>query len=288
MEVERLDEFVEEVVMESKRSTSVHEGVRRRSVSSQNVGKNSLQFLQKEDNNFKKGVDTTHEILKDVKLMNMKLDDISGLVKLQRQKLLNMQDKIKESQNVMARSKKLLKTFSKEIYGDKIIMVFGILIALVLVFIGIAAIKYKFKAQELVLTDEELLENDDNYNEIDESIFFKRDLVEEANRKFEKAKETLGQLMANKFLQIQEKVKKERAEKNANGENLGELHKLSSIKDSLRASDNVWSKGSTKLKFQNEADAKGFMKDFNKTGNKIEKRKQNLERENTKKPQLLL
>lgn len=274
--------------MESRRSTSAHEGVRRRSVSSQNLGKNSLQFLQNEDKNFKKGVDTTHEILKDVKLMNMKLDDISGLVKLQRQKLLNMQDKIKESQDVMGRSKKLLKTFSKEIYGDKIIMVFGLLIALVLVFIGIAAIKYKFKAQELVLTDEELLENDDNYNEIDETIFFKRDLVEEANEKFEKAKQTLAGLMARKFKSIQDKVAKDREEKIARGEKVAELHKMTAIKGSVKASENVWSRGNHNLTFSNTADAKGFVKDLQKNSNRREKKKQIAGDENTQKPQLLL
>lgn len=140
---ERLDEFEEEVIVAKKeKNKSLQGGARRRSVLSKGPSQSTLQFLQKEDEKFKKGVDTAKDILKDVKLMNMKLDDISGLVKLQRQKLLNMQDKIKTSQNYMARSKKLLQTFSKEIYGDKIIMCFGLLIGIVLLFIGILFTHY--------------------------------------------------------------------------------------------------------------------------------------------------
>lgn len=134
--LERLDEFEEEVVVAEKGKSQQRSG-RRRSIASKGPSQSTIQFLQKEDDKFKKGVETAKDILKDVKLMNMKLDDISGLVKLQRQKLLNMQDKIKKSQNYMSRSKKLLQTFSKEIYGDKIIMCFGLLIGIVLLFIGI-------------------------------------------------------------------------------------------------------------------------------------------------------
>jgi hypothetical protein len=146
-----------------------------------------MMMYQKEDENFKKGVDTTKNILKNVKLMNMKLDDITDMVRLQRQKLLNMHKQIEESQNYMNRSKQLIKGFSKELYGDTVIKVLILLITIVLGCIFAASIKYKMKSDLIIgEKDSDDALNDDILSSIDEQFFYKKienDLYEENKKK---------------------------------------------------------------------------------------------------------
>lgn len=134
--------------------------------------------LQKEDEHFKEGVETTQNILKNVKLMNMKLDDISDLVRLQRQKLLNMHKEIEKSQNYMNRSKKIISSFSKELYGDKIIFTLVALITLVLISIVVASIKYKMKSDILIGDDSDSVLGEDELNQINGELFWKTEISE--------------------------------------------------------------------------------------------------------------
>lgn len=273
---ERLDQYPHELeIQEAKASQIQGKSIRRRSISRSGPSQSTLQFLKKEDEKFKKGVETAKDILKDVKLMNMKLDDISGLVKLQRQKLLNMQDKIKKSQNYMDRSKKLLTTFSKEIYGDKIILSLGILIGIVLVCIGIASIKYKLRANEMIMTNEEFIKSEEDFNEIDEKLFFKEDFIESAQENFTDIKKSIGALFANSFLKTQAKVKKDIEEKRANGEDVKETKMIWKSTNSKNhfSKDNFWQQNSNSGAqiFQNREGAQRFNTEVKALNQKIGK-----------------
>lgn len=257
-----LDSFIEEQTKTpNRRASMANQGiVRRHSIMSKGIAMN--QFLQKEDSDFKKGVDTTKEILKDVKLMNMKLDDISGLVKVQRQKLLNMQDKIKESQDYMKRSKKLLTTFSKEIYGDKIIMTLGTLIAIVLVCIAIAALRYKMKAEQIMLVAEDPIESTMDFNEINESLFYKENITEVAQEAFNDTKKYIGQQMASFFETMQKKNQENRAKRAEAGEVLPEEKKIriEDIRNNTEKSkNNIWTNNKKFEDFGNQAIARNFL-----------------------------
>lgn len=142
----------------------------------------NLNMLQKEDETFQKGVNTTKNILKNVKLMNMKLDDISDLVRLQRQKLLNMHKQIEQSQNYMNQTKTIMRGFSKELYGDTIIFSLVGLITLILIFIMIASIKYKLKSDILIGNDGDGVISQADFSLINSKIFWKTTYVNEKSK----------------------------------------------------------------------------------------------------------
>ena len=137
----------------------------------------------------------------------------------------------------------------------------------------------------MIQTDEEMLEDDTDYNIIDETIFFKKDLVEEANKRFEDAKLTLGQLMAKKFLDIKKKHDKEREEKIARGEYVKPIQEVAKVRESVKACDNVWSKTPSKPLFKSNADAKGFISNFKDGKAVLEKKNEALQLEKDLKKQ---
>jgi len=166
----------------------------------------TLQMYEQEDKNFKKGVDTTKNILKDVKLMNMKLDDITDLVRLQRQKLLSLHNKIEQSQNYMNRSKKIIQGFSKELYGDCIIKTLIILISFVMFVIGVAAVKYKMKSEILIGKNNSDVIADIDYGVIDETMFWKENRADEGMEVF-KSKENFALELLKQYV-IRKKLEK--------------------------------------------------------------------------------
>ena len=161
----------------------------------------------------KTGVETTKKILKDVKLMNMKLDDITDLVRMQRQKLLNLHHEIEKSQNYVNQAKTIVRSFSKELYGDKIIFTLVGLITIILIFIVVASIKYKLKSDLLIGENSENNSIDCDYSIIDEKIFWKNTFAEEKAKDFVK-KEFEGQeslknyIIATRMKEIEEEIKK--------------------------------------------------------------------------------
>lgn len=173
-------------------------------------GQSTLSYYQNETKKFEKGKETAKNILKDVKLMNMKLDDITDLVRLQRQKLLNMHKQIEQSQNYMNRSKKIIRGFSKELYGDKIISTLVALIATIIIFIVIAAIKYKMKSDILISNDSDHVISENDYSIIDEKIFWKSSVSEERLKNFVK-KDFEGQESLKNYV-INERMQKVEAE----------------------------------------------------------------------------
>jgi hypothetical protein len=134
------------------------------------------QFLKNEDENFKEGVQTTKEILKDMKLANMKLDHISMLVFEQRNKLKNINGEIKKSQSLMSQTKKIMKTFSAELVKDKFIKILLVAITVVLLFIMVCAIKYKMKSKELIGKEIDVTAAEVDYNEINEELFWNAEI----------------------------------------------------------------------------------------------------------------
>ena len=179
-EKNKTQSFIEEV--KAPKKSAIHpkpsQGRPRRQTIQGTTNQSNLAQLQKEDEHFKEGVETTQNILKNVKLMNMKLDDISDLVRLQRQKLLNMHKEIEKSQNYMNRSKKIISSFSKELYGDKIIFTLVALITLVLISIVVASIKYKMKSDILIGDDSDSVLGEDELNQINGELFWKTEISE--------------------------------------------------------------------------------------------------------------
>lgn len=192
----------EPIKRESVMKMNQSQGSRRSSVISQS----SIQMLKKEDEAFKKGVETSKNILKNVKLMNMKLDDITDMVRLQRQKLLNMHKQIEKSQNYMNRSKELIRGFGKELYGDNIIKGLVILITIVLMFIMISAVKFKMRS-ELIISRESSNEflDEEVFKKIDESMFWKLEKNLEVVAVIQKKDSTVYFLLQN-FLLSQRNV----------------------------------------------------------------------------------
>lgn len=136
----------------------------------------TLQFYQNEDQKFQQGVETAESVLKNVKLMNMKLDDISMLVFEQRNKLKSIQGEIQKSQDLMARTKKIMKAFSAELVKDKFIKVLLVLITVILLLIMVCAVKYKMKSQALIGKEIDVTDVDVDYDEIDESLFWRAEI----------------------------------------------------------------------------------------------------------------
>lgn len=138
----------------------------------------TLHFYENVDQEFQKGVDDAKVLLKNVKVMNMKLDDISVLVLEQRNKLNSIQGEIKQSQDLVNRTKKIMKAFSAELVKDKAIKILLALITIVLLFIMICAVKYKLKSQALIGKEIDVTESNVDYSQIDEALFWKMEVRE--------------------------------------------------------------------------------------------------------------
>jgi hypothetical protein len=185
---------------------------RRNSVSN-NQTQSNIALYENVTEEAKTGVETTKKILKDVKLMNMKLDDITDLVRLQRQKLLNLHQEIEKSQNYVNQAGAIVRSFSKELYGDKIIFTLVALITIILVFIVIASIKYKLKSDIIIGENTEGNALDNDYSIIDEKLFWKNTFAEEKAKDFTR-KEFEGQeslknfIIAERMKEIEEAIQK--------------------------------------------------------------------------------
>ena len=133
----------------------------------------TLQFYDNEDAKFQGGVVKTKEMLATMKLANLKLDDISMLVFEQRNKLNSIRGEIKQSQNLMNQTKKIMKSFSAELVKDKAIRILLGLITIILLFIMVCAIKYKVKSQALIGKEIDVTDQAVDYNEINEALFWR-------------------------------------------------------------------------------------------------------------------
>ena len=142
----------------------------------------TLQFYENEDVKFQGGVVKTKEMLASMKLANLKLDDISMLVFEQRNKLNSIQGEIKQSQNLMNQTKKIMKAFSAELVKDKAIRLLLGLITVILLFIMVCAIKYKLKSQALIGKEIDVTDQEVDYNEINEALFWRAE-IKETNKK---------------------------------------------------------------------------------------------------------
>jgi hypothetical protein len=146
------------------------------------IGSNLRNMYDKETENAKKGVEMTHDILDKVRGINTTLDEVTDLVRLQRQKLLSIQTQIGESQSIMKRSQKIIRSFSKELYQDKIIKILLGTISVVLILIMISAIQYKMKSGELIGKQIKTQEELQDFTDIDENLFWKT-VIEEVEPK---------------------------------------------------------------------------------------------------------
>ena len=140
------------------------------------------QLYAKEDEVFKQGVNTVYDIKKTVEGLNVTLDEVADLVHLQRQKLLSINSQIGESQSIMKRSQKIIRSFSKELYQDKIIKVLLGTITIILLLIMISAIKFKMKSGELIGKEIESQDELIDFTDIDESLFWKTIIEEKKNQ----------------------------------------------------------------------------------------------------------
>jgi hypothetical protein len=138
----------------------------------------TLQYYDNVDKEFQQGVNDTKKLLKNIKLVNMQLDDISMLVFEQRNKLNSIQGEIKTSQDLMNRTKKIMKTFSAELVKDNVIKVLLALITIVLLFIMVCAVKYKMKSQALIGKEIDVTDSNVDYDQIDEALFWKMEIRE--------------------------------------------------------------------------------------------------------------
>ena len=154
----------------------------------------TLQFYDNEDAKFQGGVVKTKEMLATMKLANLKLDDISMLVFEQRNKLNSIRGEIKQSQNLMNQTKKIMKSFSAELVKDKAIRILLGLITIILLFIMVCAIKYKVKSQALIGKEIDVTDQAVDYNEINEALFWRAE-IKEFNKKKGKEKLTLSPIV---------------------------------------------------------------------------------------------
>lgn len=132
------------------------------------------QMYYKETKNIQEGVNTAYEIKDKIHDINATLDEVTDMVRLQKYKLLSISSQIKESQSIMKRSQKIIRSFSKELYKDKIIKFLLGFITLVLILIMVSAVMYKIKSAELIgheIDNHKKLSPD--VSEIDENYFWK-------------------------------------------------------------------------------------------------------------------
>lgn len=138
------------------------------------------KFLMQEDQKFKQGVSTAKQIHAKVKGINATLDEVSDLVQLQRIKLHTIGGQIKDSQSIMRRSHKILKSFSMELHKDKLIKVLLGFITIVLILIMVSALSYKMKSAELIGNEINSQSNLRQFADIDEELFWKT-VIEEVD-----------------------------------------------------------------------------------------------------------
>jgi hypothetical protein len=107
---------------------------------------------------------------------NMKEDItlIDDEVMMQREKLLSINDKLKETQSVITQTKRLISYFSKAVYDDLFIKILIGLIVVIIIVILAMAINIKIKRGNLVNDKSEKDKSEaavDNYDDIDEVMF---------------------------------------------------------------------------------------------------------------------
>ena len=125
-----------------------------------------------------KGVNMAKDTLRTVREANEQLNNITTMVKIQRIKLLQMQDKMKKSQSIVDQSSRILMSFSKELYSDKIIFGLLAMIALILIMIMVSAINYKLKSKAIIGKEIDLENNSIDIDEIDENLFYRTEIIE--------------------------------------------------------------------------------------------------------------
>jgi hypothetical protein len=132
-------------------------------------------------------------MLQTVNNMRQEINEIDDEVLMQREKLLNINSKLKDTAGVLNQTKKVISSFSKALYDDIIMMVLiGIIAIIVLTIIGMAiSIKIKQGDKVKIRAEREAtLSNSTDFDDIDEEYFFNLENHKSAVQKPIKPKET--------------------------------------------------------------------------------------------------
>lgn len=157
----------------------------------------------------KKGARDAQNTLKELKAANEELNNIGVMVKIQRIKLEQIKDKMQKSQSLVNQSSRIMTSFSKELYSDKIIFGLLSLIALILILIMISAIKYKLKSKELIGNEIDLDQNNQDIAQIDENLFYRTEIIEVSLQDLNKQEESVENMNedSDQPNMLQEKIK---------------------------------------------------------------------------------
>ena len=140
----------------------------------ENPGLANQWQVQQGNDKLKEGKARALAMLHTVNNMREEIHQIDDEVMFQREKLLGVTEKLKETQSLLNQTKRLVSFFSKAVYEDLVIKILIGLIAIsVIVILGLAiSIKMK-KSANAVIKDkkDEARIKEINYDDIDESIF---------------------------------------------------------------------------------------------------------------------
>lgn len=125
-------------------------------------------------------------MLQTVNDMRQEINEIDDEVLIQREKLISVNSKLKDTASILAQTKKVISDFSKALYDDIVMMVLiGIIGIIVLTIIGMAiSIKIK-QGDKLRIRNENdsALSNSNDFDDIDEEYFYNLENRIQTNQK---------------------------------------------------------------------------------------------------------